>query len=364
MNDHVAATSGNGALRGGRPGMGGRAMFGGRPTMKDVASRAGVALKTVSRVVNGEPGVTPETARRVLGAIKDLGFRRNESARLLRTGRTATLGFIADNWADPDSAAAYQGVEEIAGQHGYLFYTGSTGDDLDREERLALSMCARRVDGLVIIPTQGSHDYLVAELEAGVAAVFVLRPPSLPNADAVLPDLRGGARTAVAHLLAHGHRRIGIVGGDGEAAGYRAAELAKGYREAMTEAGLEYDEAWLTLPVRELAVPEQAGDRPPVTAVLCAGRTQTEATLHAIAGRGSGRDGPAGRVAVIGFGDLELADLVAPGITVVSYDPVLVGRTAGELLVRRLGGEGGPARVAEVPVQLIARGSAEFSPEG
>jgi LacI family transcriptional regulator len=327
--------------------------------MKDVASRAGVALKTVSRVVNGEPGVTPETARRVLGAIKDLGFRRNESARLLRTGRTATLGFIADNWADPDSAAAYQGVEEVAGQHGYLFYTGSTGDDLDREERLALSMCARRVDGLVIIPTQGSHDYLVAEIEAGVAAVFVLRPPPLASADAVLPDLRGGAKTAVAHLVAHGHRRIGIVGGDGEAAGYRAAELARGYRDAMTAAGLEYEEDWLILPVRELAA-----DRPPVTAVLCAGRTQTEATLHAIAGRDSGRDRPAGRVAVIGFGDLELADLLAPGITVVSYDPVLIGRTAGELLVRRLGGEGGPARLTEVPVELIARGSAEFSPEG
>src|ERR1700750_1717658 len=85
-----------------------------RPTMKDVASRAGVALKTVSRVVNGEPGVTPETAKRVLGAIQDLGFRRNESARLLRTGRTATLGFIADTWTDSDHAAVYRGFEDIA----------------------------------------------------------------------------------------------------------------------------------------------------------------------------------------------------------------------------------------------------------
>ena len=72
--------------------------------MKDVASRAGVALKTVSRVVNGEPGVTPETTRRVLVAIEDLGFRRNESARLLRTGRTATLGFVSDNCGEPDQA--------------------------------------------------------------------------------------------------------------------------------------------------------------------------------------------------------------------------------------------------------------------
>ena len=92
---------------------------GGRPTMKDVASRAGVALKTVSRVVNREPGVTPETTKRVLGAIEDLGFRRNESARLLRTGHTATLGYIADTWTDPDHAAVYRGLEQVARAHGF-----------------------------------------------------------------------------------------------------------------------------------------------------------------------------------------------------------------------------------------------------
>src|ERR1700689_73532 len=112
----------------------------GRPTMKDVASKAGVALKAVSRVVNGEAGVTPRTAKRVRGAIEDLGFRRNESARLLRTGRTATLGFIADSWADPDNAAVYRGLEDVTREQGYLLYSGSTDSDPDREERLALAM--------------------------------------------------------------------------------------------------------------------------------------------------------------------------------------------------------------------------------
>ena len=106
--------------------------------MKDVAARAGVALKTVSRVVNGESGVTPATAERVLGAIEELGFRRNESARLLRTGRTATLGFIAEQVADPDQAALYRGLEEVARDHGFLLYSGSTDSDPEREERLAL----------------------------------------------------------------------------------------------------------------------------------------------------------------------------------------------------------------------------------
>src|SRR5215469_17860841 len=98
-----------------------------RPTMKDVAARAGVALKTVSRVVNGESGVTPATAKRVVDAIEEIGFRRNESARLLRTGQTATLGFIADDCADPDLAGVWRGLEEVASEHGFLLYAGSTG---------------------------------------------------------------------------------------------------------------------------------------------------------------------------------------------------------------------------------------------
>jgi LacI family transcriptional regulator len=324
---------------------------GARPTMKDVAFRAGVALKTVSRVVNGEPGVTPETTRRVLGAIEALGFRRNESARLLRTGRTATLGFIADSCADPDLAAICRGIEEVASEHGFLLYTGSTGSDPSREERLALSMCARRVDGLVIAPAAGDHGYLVPEIEAGVAAVFILRPPTLASADAVLVDERGGAKAAVAHLIAHGHRRIGYLGDRGS---YQSRQLVRGYAEAMAAAGLPADQSWTTLAPRDLAEPPGT----PVTAVLCDSREHTAQALRVLAGAGQQR-----RVAVVGFGDSELADLVSPGITVVSYDPAQLGHAAGELLIRRIAGEQGPSRRVELPVRLIPRGSAEFAPD-
>jgi LacI family transcriptional regulator len=328
---------------------------GGRPTMKDVASRAGVALKTVSRVVNSEPGVTPETAGRVLGAIEELGFRRNESARLLRTGRTATLGFIAGSWAEPDDVAVYQGVEGLAREHGYLMYSGSTGSEPAREEGLALAMCARRVDGLIIIPAPGSHDYLVSEIEAGVATVFVLSAPELGRADAVLPDARGAAQAAVTHLVAHGHRRIGFVGGPG---GRQQAALRDGYAQAMAAADLPADPVWQALDAAALA-----GASLPVTAVFCASQALTRAALRALAARGKGpsaeRPVP---VAVVGFGDIELADLISPPVTVVSYDPVRIGSTAAELLLRRLAGQQSPPNRVEVPVRLIARGSAEFPP--
>ena len=334
-----------------------------RPTMKDVAARSGVALKTVSRVVNGEPGVTQATADRVLAAIAELGFRRNESARLLRTGQTATLAFIAGQVADPDQAALYRGLEEVAREQGFLLYSGSTDDDEDREERLALALCARRVDGLVIVPTAGDHGYLAAEIQAGVATVFALRPPEPAGlGDVVVADEPGGAKQAVAHLIAHGHRRIGYLGQPGgpdpqdTLAAYRSRRLALGYAEAMAAAGLPADERWLSLTPG--TVPG-AG----VTAVFCGGKAHTAQALHALAPAGQGADAAhPGRVAVIGFGDFELAGLVPPGITVVSYDPARIGRTAGELLPRRLAGDRGPPRLAELPVTLIPRGSAEFPP--
>jgi LacI family transcriptional regulator len=304
--------------------------------MKDVASRAGVALKTVSRVVNREPGVTPETTRRVLGAIEDLGFRRNESARLLRTGHTATLGYIADTWSDPDHAAVYRGLEQVAREHGYLLYSGSTDSDAEREERLALAMCARRVDGLIITPTPGSHDYLVSEIEAGVATVFVLRPPELVRADAVLPDERGGARAAITHLVSLGHSRIGFLGGP---TGHRSQALRAGYAEAMAATGLAVDPGWLVLDAAALS-------RADVTAVFCADQRQTRAAVRALGHRD---------VTVVAFGDIDFADLLSPPVSVVSYNPELIGRTAAELLLRRLAGEQSPPRQVEVPVTLIAR---------
>jgi LacI family transcriptional regulator len=304
--------------------------------MKDVASRAGVALKTVSRVVNREPGVTPATTKRVLGAIEDLGFRRNESARLLRTGRTATLGYIADTWAEPDHPGVYRGVEEVAREHGYLLYSGSTDAIAEREEQLALAMCARRVDGLIITPTPGSHDYLASEIEAGVATVFVLRPPELVRADAVLPDERGGARAAIAHLIALGHSKIGFLG---RSAGHRSRTLRAACAEAMAAAGLAADPALLALDAAGLA-------RADVTAVFCADQERTRAALRALGHRG---------VSVVGFGDFEFADLLSPPVTVARYDPELIGRTAGELLLRRLAGDQAPARLVEVPVELVVR---------
>ena len=159
-----------------------------RPTIRDVAALARVGLKTVSRVINGEPGVSPELRARVTRAIDQLGYRPNLTASSLRRtdGKTATVGTVLGNVANPFSAALQRAVEDAAREHGVMVYAGSADDDGGRERALAASYVAHRVDGLIIMPVNADQSYLVNERRSGLAVVFVDRPPRFLDADAVV----------------------------------------------------------------------------------------------------------------------------------------------------------------------------------
>ena len=332
--------------------------YGNRPTMKDVAARAGVGLKTVSRVVNGEPGVTPDTERRVQEAIEALGFRRNDSARVLRKGRTASIGLVLEDLADPFYGPLSRAVEEVARAHGTLLFNGSSAEDPEREQELALALCARRVDGLVVIPAGDDHRYLEPEIKAGVATVFVDRPAGLIDADVVLSDNFGGARDGVNHLIAHGHRRIGFIGDMPRI--HTAAERLRGYRAAMEDAGISVEDPWMSLGVTDpervrRAAEEMLTGPSPVTAIFTGNNRVTVTVIRVLAGHTR-------QVALVGFDDFELADLLTPGITVVAQDSAALGRTAAERLFRQLDGTLlAPERI-ELPTRLITRGSGELPP--
>jgi LacI family transcriptional regulator, galactose operon repressor len=324
--------------------------------MKDVAIAARVSLKTVSRVVNGEPGVTPSTERRVRDAIEALGFRRNDSARLLRTGQAATVGLVLEDIGDPFYSALTRGVESVARARGSLLLSGSSDADPGTERMLALTLCARRVDGLIIVPTDSDHGFLAPEMTAGTPVVFADRPPSGIDADTVLSDNVGGASKGTAHLIAGGHRRIGYIG---DTPGiFTARERYQGYRSAMSAAGLRTASSWVAMEtptsasVRRMLERMLAGPEP-VTAVFCGNNRISVLALPVLAERR-----PA--VAMVGFDDFELADLL--GITVIAQDTAELGRRAAELLFQRLDGDRSPARRIVIPTRMISRGSGEFRP--
>lgn len=326
--------------------------------MEDVAAHAGVALKTVSRVVNGEPGVTPAMAERVRAAIDQLGFRRNDSARILRMGQTASIGLIMEDIGNPFYSVLSRAVEDVAREHGHVLFTGSSDEDPARERELALAFCARRVDGLIVIPAAEDHTYLLPEIAAGIATVFVDRPARLIEADTVLSDNADGARAAVAHLISHGHRRIGFIGDAPRI--YTSMLRHRGYREAMAAAGLRVDDAWVVMAsptasgIRN-ALRQMLGGPIGVTALFCGNNRVSVAALRELGGLSRS-------LAFVGFDDFELADLLSPAVTVVAQDVSRLGRVAAELLFRRLAGDRGPAERTEIATQLIQRGSGEIPP--
>jgi LacI family transcriptional regulator len=325
--------------------------------MRDVAREAQVSLKTVSRVVNHEGGVRPDTAARVATAIAALGFRRNDMARVLRQGQASrTIGLVIEDVANPFYSAITRAVEEVARKRGYLLIAGSSDEDPAAERELLRLLCERRVDGLLVVPAGGDHRFLIPELRMGTAAVFMDRPAGSLDADTILIDNVGGARRAVEHLLARGHRRIGMVGDAGTI--FTATERRRGYVEAVAAAGIPVDEALLRLGSHD-AVAADAAARAllalpdPPTAIFAGNNRITIGALRAIRASRPG-------TALVGFDDFELADLLS--ITVVAHSPAEMGRQAAELLCRRLDGDRSPPQRIVLPTRLIPRGSGELSP--
>ncbi|WP_051109480.1 LacI family DNA-binding transcriptional regulator [Promicromonospora sukumoe] len=330
-----------------------------RPTLAVVAQAAGVSLKTASRVLNGEPNVASATRERVQDAAASLGFRRNAvAADLARGGLSRLVGFITGDLANEFYSALASGIERELREHGLQLLTASSDEDPDREASLTGELIERRVGALIVTPAGADQSALRSEIAAGLPVVVVDRPAAGMDVDTVVIDNRGGTRAAVAHLLAHGHRRIGFVGDEPHLWTYQ--ERSAEFLAAMAEAGvpdaqrLVRSGAHDAAAARGLAL-ELLGAPEPPTAILAANNRATVGTLQAL------RDIPGGAdVAVVGFDDFELADLL--GITVVAYDAVEMGRRAAELAVAR---SADPDRTVEqvvLPTRVVTRGSGERPP--
>jgi LacI family transcriptional regulator len=331
----------------------------GRPTMNDVARAAGVSLKTVSRVVNAVDYVSADKLERVNAAIEELGFRRNEYARQLRQGTTATIGLVLEDVADPFYSSLARAVEDVALLHGHMLLASSSSEDPQRSRGLIESLEARGVGGLIVTPAAGiDAAFLRAELDAGCSIVFVDRPVAGVDADTVLVDNRGGAQLGTEHLLAHGHTRIAFFGDDESV--YTAIERREGYLAALRGAGIPADQRLMvTASPSGDAIPDDIDrvltlDDPP-TAILSGNNRWSVRLLRHLRGGAS-------TLAMVGFDDFELSDVLSPGITVVAQNPSAMGQIAAELLFRRMSGDASPSQRVQLGTTLIERGSGERRP--
>ena len=320
-----------------------------RPTMNDVARTAGVSLKTVSRVVNGETTVAPDLVARVQAAVESLDYRPHLGASMLRRNdrRTRTIGVLLDDVSHPFSAALHRAVEDQARARGIHVLTGSLDHDPVREQALATAFAERQTDGLILAP---SSDGL---RDLAMPVVYVDRRPAEGAGDTVVSTNISGAAGAVRHLVAHGHRRIGFLGGHQPLS--TATDRHRGYLRALGgRAGPQMHDLHDPTAAFSAAVAMLRAPDPP-TALFT---TQSAITIGAV--RALRHLNRQRSVALIGFDDFPYADLLDPPVTVVAQDPSRMGRTAAEALFERIDGYDGPPREIRIPTTLIPRGSGEL----
>ena len=321
--------------------------------MIDVARKAGVSLKTVSRVVNREPTVAPDLVDRVLHAVSELGFRRNDIAATLRSPLVSrTIGLLIEEIGNPFYSTIAGVAAEIAAAYDTLLVIVSSEEDPEREKSMLLTLCQRRVDGLLVVPAGTDHSYLRREVELGIPVVFLDRPPGQLLADTVLVDNAGGGRAAVHRLLSEGHRRIGLL--LDSLSIYTMRERLAGAQAALATAGVAFDEALVGHDVRTphdaaAAVRHMLAHVDPPTAFFCLNNRITIGALEEL----WRQDSDAG---LVGFDDFEVAHLMPRPFTVVAYDPRELARIATDQLFGRIAGDRSWPATRVLPTTLRERG--------
>jgi LacI family transcriptional regulator len=316
---------------------------------------------TVSRVVNGGSYVSPATEKRVRTAIRRLGYTPNEAARMLKGQRAHMIGLVVPDLADSFFATCANAVQEVANQHGYMTLIVTSERSVETESNEIEMMAARRVAGLLIVPSRTGADKRLRDLQqADIPVVALDRALDGVEGGQVTVENAGGAEEAVRHLIGHGHRRIACIGYDAKV--YTIHQRILGYRRAMKEAGLK-PETWTN--ITTAAATESLlrrlfneADRP--TAIFTLNNVTT---IHALQAVRAMQVRLPTDLAMIGFDDLELAPLLDTPLTAVRQPALELGRSAARMLFdmikrsRDVGTSAQPERKIILPTELILRAS-------
>ena len=304
-------------------------------SIKEVAQHAGVSLGTVSNVLNRPEMVAEATRRRVLDAIAELGYVRNDSARQLRAGRSRTIAIVVLDVANPFFTDVVRGAEQVIEAAGSMLVVCNSGENAAREDRHLELLEEQRVGGILITPVADDRQPVLKRLiDRGIPVVLVDRGAGTANRCSVAVDDELGGRLAVDHLLERGHRRIAYVGGpfgiaqvadrhagaSAAVAGIPDADLIVAETPNLTVAsGRDAARRLVTRPM---------GKRP--TAIFCANDLLALGVLQEVTTRGLRVPDD---MAIVGYDDIEFAGAAAVPLSSVRQPREQLGRTAAELLL-------------------------------
>jgi len=328
-------------------------------TIKDVARRAGVAISTVSAVLNRSAPVSEQIIEKVQRAIGEIGYVPHGAARSLRSGQSQVIGLVVPNIANPHFAAVAREIENVCLAAGYMTVVYSTGQDPERESQVLTMLRIQRVAGLILIPTRSDaeHGNRLRDQIRIPTILLDMFVEGLPYKVIKSDNVEAG-RLATDHLLQLGHRRIGIVFGlpglatsDDRLAGYLAAHAAHGcpIDPSLQLAG-DFDQSRARQ--RSLDLLGRA-DRP--SAIVTISNMMTVGLLFAARERGLRLPDD---LSVVGIDDLEYAAILDPAPTIVATQILVMARRAIELLLQQLGQKTPPTADWEIYApSLVVRGS-------
>jgi LacI family transcriptional regulator len=325
-----------------------------KATLVDVARAAGVGPMTVSRTINGHPYVSQATAKRVQAAIRKLGYRPNQAARMLTGQLSKSIGLIVPDVADPFFSIVSKSVQKAAREAGYTVWLAVSDADSATEEAEIEQMTNHPVDGILLAPVNSRSKHLKHAAAGSIPIVTIDRPIEIASTDSVGVENQAGVQMAIEHLRGHGHRKIVCVATDFH---LRPIKLrVEAYEGCMRGAKLS---------AKKLVMPDAASilsalkalfksrDRP--DALFATNNMCTIAVIQALQALGIkiGKD-----VALIGFDDVDFYTLMRPSITSISQPVAELGRTAARLLLDRIHDSGPSSNVrVTLPVTLVQRES-------
>jgi LacI family transcriptional regulator len=329
-------------------------------TLRDVAERAGVHPATASRALNPETRllVREDTARRVLEAAESLGYHPNPVARSLRTRRSNTVGVLIPDLTNPLFPPIVRALEDRLAAAGYVALIGNTDGDGERERLIFRQMRARHVDGMVLATAHLSDPLLTEAARAGLPVVLMNRMAQDHSLDSVSVDNERGMRMAVAHLAGEGHQRIAHIAGPQEVS--TGLSRYRGFMSAMEAHGLEADPD-LIVTAKAFSIEEGLRctrallERRAGCTAVAAGNDMLAVGCFA-ALEEAGLNCPVD-VSVVGFNDMPFIDRLRPPLTTIRFPHYQLGTEAAQLLLERIGGQGGPVRVIYLAPELVVRGS-------
>ena len=323
-------------------------------TITDVAKHVGVSVATISRYLSG---FTVRNEEKIRQAISELNYRPSAAARNLKSGRTGIIAIVVPDITNPFFASIVEGAEgSISGDRMILLV--NSGNSREREEK-ALSQLFGRVDGVIMAPLTEDEQGPSFFSQFGLPIVFVDRvTKDGEKFSSVLTDNAKGAQIATDYLINQGHSKIAMIAGPltttpgkKRADGYKAA-LKKSGISAIPEYFVESDFSQSGGYAAMCALID--GAEPP-TAVFVANNLMTMGALHALRDRGVNVPS---QLSIIGFDDLEYAELIVPPLTVIARDARLQGSQAMDLMLKHLnnGAETQPEH-SMVDIHLVERGS-------